>query len=166
MNESQYYPDATQRIRDLMRDTFGDYFNVYYLGMPNELIPEAAYPCCIVHKPKGNIRLGATGQDKSASEIQIHFLLNKSDAVNASGDTDVTMRKLQLMVEGRDPTTGSWSKGTALDALRTHLTLGNTNINLDADIEYEVIPTDGDTNISQATIGILTSEIISVNRIN
>ncbi len=163
MDDSAVYKDATTRIYELMQATFADRLKMYYLGMPNDLIPEANFPCLIVHKVAGNISLGATGEDRSRSQIAVIIYLNQADDLNQSGNVAVSMRKLQKLVEGRDPTTGAWLAGTALNALRTQITLTNTSIELDADVNYEVLERDeGLTAISKATIEIITTERVSV----
>lgn len=162
IDDTNYYMPAQGRLLQLMRDTFGEKFNVYYDGMPDNAPPESAYPCCVVHKQAGTVQAGATGQDAMRSQINIHFLLNGSDTVNASGDVNLTKKKLENMIEARDPATGQWRTGTAMYALATQLTLGSTTVELDRDFQYDMTYRQELPTIVECVIQIIAVEKIPV----
>jgi hypothetical protein len=164
--ESEYYSDATSRVLQLLKDTFGESKFNWFDGVPTEDLPEGAFPCVIVHKLASTVELGATGQDKMRSQINVHFLLNEADDVNAltaSGDQgNLTQKKLRQMIEGRDPATGQWKQGTALWALRTKIRLEGTTVELNADVQYDATPRPDLPTINEAIIQVIATELISV----
>lgn len=166
MSDSGYLPDASTRLIRLMKQTFGDRFREYFDGIPNEELPEGAFPCVIVHKVTGSVESGATGTDVMRSQINIHFLLNQADDVNASGSQDVTLKRLRQMIEGRSDETRSWQPGTALHALRSNITLEELTLELDTDVQYDVTPRFELPSITEATIQIITREFVPVGARN
>ena len=170
-NETNLIKDPPALILDLMRATFGDRFNAYFLGSPT-MIPEATYPCCIVQfQTSNNTVTGApTGHDSVSELITIHFLENSKDNENATDSEDTSIRKIYDYVQGRDPSTGWYRSDTALYALRTNLDLttratGYRNvIDHDIDTNYNVTPRQSMPTIIEAVITVVTRERIPVNR--
>ena len=163
-SEAQYYMDGVARLADLMKDTYKDQLKEYYVGLPEFEPPAAAYPCCIVHKIAGKIGSERTGEDYMMSQINIHILFSSSADTKNPQPGDVTMRKLQLFVEGRDPDSRQWKAGTALHALRTNLSLSDDmSLTLDEDIQYDATTYDSVT-IKEAIIQVIVKERVSVPR--
>lgn len=158
---SEYYDDAPTRILQAMRDTLGKGYN-YFDGPPNEELPEAAFPCVIVHKVDGDVSLGASSQDVIDSRINVHVLLNQADDINAAMQGDTTAKRLRYLIEGRDPVTAQWKEGTVMHQLRTHITLENVTVELAAAIAYDTTPRPDLPTITEAIIQLTTREWVTV----
>lgn len=171
MDQTEFIKDPPALLIDLMRKTFGDRFNAYFLGSPT-MIPEGAYPCCIVQfQTSTNSVTGApTGHDSVSELITIHFLENSKDSADATDAEETSIRKIYDYVQGRDPSSGWYRPDTALYALRTNLDLttsatGYRNvIDHDIDTNYNVTPRQDMPTIIEAVITIVTRERIPVNR--
>lgn len=173
MDPTTLIKDPPALVLDLMKATFGDYFNDYFLGSPT-VLGESAYPCLIVQfQSSNNSVTGApTGHDTVGEKITIHFLENSKDDANASDETETTIRRMYQYVQGRDPATGWYKNGSALYALRMNLDLttgsatGYRNvIDHDIDTNYDVIPRTNQPTIVEAVITIVTRERIPVERV-
>lgn len=155
------YPDAQTSVLNLMRRTFGDLFNAYFDGRPDN-IPKSAFPCIAVQYMTPVVTFGGVGTDDMVSPVVISVLINSQDYVEESAEVDTTMRKLKDIVQGR-AADGGWLPNTVMGALRTNITLDNTIVNLDEmTVEYNQTPAEDDTWIKEATITITTNEIIVV----
>lgn len=169
MDDSQYYKDPSLQIMDLMKATFGAYYN-YYLGGPTVDFPKAAYPVCVVQpiQSSNTTNGAATGQDRVRELIKIIFLEESNDTADASEDKDMTMRLLYNKIQGRDPASGLYSPGTAMFALRTNLTLNSgstsfqTTLDHDIQIDYDIIPRQDRPTVLEALLTIVTDERITV----
>jgi hypothetical protein len=119
-DQTEYIKDPPALVLDLMRATFKDRFNAYFLGSPT-MIAEAAYPCCIVQfqTSTNSIQGAPTGHDSVSELITIHFLENSKDEAGASDTEMTTIRKIYDYVQGRDPSTGWYRPDTAMYALRS-----------------------------------------------
>lgn len=171
MDQTEYIKDPPALILDLMKTTFADRFQAYFLGSPT-MIAEAAYPCCIVQfqKSTNSVTGAPTGHDSVSELITIHFLENSKDQAGASDEEDTTIRKIYDYVQGRDPTTGWYRPDTAMYALRTNLDLKTSStgyrnvIDHDIDTNYDVVPRGELPTIVEAVITIVARERIPVVR--
>lgn len=168
MQPSIQYPDAAQRIMQLMKSTFGPegkIFNAYFLGVPNNFImPAAAYPVLIVQKASGEFRVGPTMADDITENVYIHIVVNTSTGIGAPQDDNTVMRQLQTLVEGRDPSTGYLLPTSVMYALRTYITLQSDNvpgivpINNNVRITYDATQQSKSLNTREAVIDITVDE--------
>lgn len=169
-NDATYYKDPPQLILNLMKDTFGNRFNHYYLGGPTVNFADAAYPVCIVQsiQSSNTIKGAPTGTDSIGELIHIHFLEQSKDNANSSDEVDTTMRTLYQKIQGRDPANGFYLAGTALFALRSNLTLKSgdtgfqTTIDHDINVDYNIIPRRDRDTIVEAQIAVVTRERVIV----
>lgn len=165
MDNSNTYRDTVSRIVELLQQTFGEYFKVYYKGLPSQTPPEAAYPCVIVYKQQGNFEQGATMTDDVNETIMIHLMSNRLDGVGSDGTVDTVMRQLEDMVEGRDYGTAEFKQGTLMHALRYNLTLDASVIDSTAAVSYETTPRRDMAFIAEADVQLkLTLRVTVLNR--
>ena len=88
------------------------------------------------------------------------------DDIGKSESEVVTKKKLERLVEGRDPVTKQYQKGTLLGVLREKFTLGNTIMEQNVDIEYPNGVRSEELITLEAHITIATEELIQVqNRV-
>jgi len=161
---AQVYQDVFTRIMTLMKTTFGDTFKAYYEGDPME-IPKANLPCIIMETQSGRAQLDATSTDRIQSQINIRLIFNKEDDYNASPTQDLTEKKLRIMVEGRDATSGEYLPNSVIGALRVNFTLRSHVIENDIDWEYSPQPRANGLVTSEALVQVLAVErIIVTNR--
>lgn len=156
------YKDVMTRVMNLMKATFGATFNAYYEGDPIQ-IPKANLPCMIIEVQAGRVQLDATSTDRFQTQINIRPVFDKSDDFGASDTQDLTERKLRVLVEGRDPSTGQFLPNSILGALRTNFTLQSNLIENDVDWEYSPQPRPGDLVTSEALVQIVAIERIIVS---
>lgn len=158
------YPDAAQRIMDLIKTTFGSTFT-YFLGMPDTLIPpQDAYPCVVVDKDSGTFKVGPTTADDITERVFVYVLVDVKTGFGSPDDDNTVKRQLQTYIEGRDPTTGQLLPNTFMFALRTNLTLSDQDvpaivtINNDIDISYNSAQRPNMPETQEAVIDILVTE--------
>lgn len=156
------YRSPFDSIMELMRDTFGESFNAYYEGDPIQ-IPKANLPCIIMEMQAGRTQLDATSTDRIQNQINIRLVFNKEDDYNASDTKDLTERKLRILVEGRDPSSGQYLPNSVVGALRTHLTLSSSTIENDIDWQYDLQPRTADLTTSEALVQVLAIQRVIVN---
>lgn len=161
MEGNQIYKDAFTRIYELMRQTFDGVFKEFYEGDPID-IPKASLPCMIIETQAGRTNLDATSTDRFQTQINIRLVFSKSDDFGASGDRDLTERKLRLLVEGRDRSTNQFLPNSVLGALRTNFTLRSNLIENDIDWEYNIQPRPNMTVTSEALVQVVAIERIIV----
>jgi hypothetical protein len=157
MDEPQIRLDGAQTIRNLLLSTFGSVFTTYYIGAPGE-IPEAALPCVIIQRVHTSYRAGATMTDDVTEDIMVHILDNGKNSWGAPDDDDTAMRKLQNLVEGRDPVTGAPLKTSIIYALRQNITFTSTIIDNDIDVNYDVTTRPDAPTLVEAIITVKTVE--------
>jgi hypothetical protein len=161
------YPDASQRIMSLMRSTFGaegDIFASYYLGLPDFFIPpQDAFPMMIVDKVGGTYKVGPTTADDITEEVYIHILVDIKSGFGKPEPDSTVKRQLQVLVEGRDPSTGYLLPTSVLSALRTNITLNSTavpgliTINQNVEVSYDAPPR---PNLSETREAVVSVSVI------
>lgn len=165
MDNQQAFKDSVNRILDLVRNTYGGQFRQFYEGDPIQ-ISDINLPCVVVEKISGNVQLDATSTDLITEQIMIKLVFNKRDDLGAANDVDFTERRLRLMVEGRDPTTGYFVPTSLMYILRTNITLGGAVIDSSIDVNYDVNPRPEEMFTSEAQIMItITERVIIPNRV-
>lgn len=150
------YFDSTANILQLLKDNFGGsgYFKEFYEGDPI-LIGQSSLPAICVHKTHGEWGLGPTQFDELTEEVTVKVILNKKDDFGGSGNSDLTERKLRVLVEGRDDTTGNLLPESVLGVLRTKLTsVANLTLDQGTTVDYGVVPRPDEVITSEAHVTI------------
>jgi hypothetical protein len=140
VEDEQLYKDGPQRIREVLKETFGDYFVAYFLGEPEELGLHQL-PCIMISEKQGRIDSGAVGTDNVTETIKITLAVNKLDDIGAADDeVELTERKLQKLVKAQDPATGRYLPNTVAYALRRHITMreGVVQSRLETDFDINI----------------------------
>lgn len=163
------YPDAAQRIMALVKQTFGDIFNLYVIGLPDDLIiPTDAFPCVIVDKTDGTYTIGATTSDDITESVRVHVFVDTKTGLGSPDNDDTVKRQLQTLIEGRDPNTGLLLPTSLMYAIRTHLTLsskvvpGAATINNDVRIMYEAAKRPNMPETREAIVQITVTERLDI----
>lgn len=160
--------DYIDRLRILLRDTFGAQFKAYFEGNPD--IPDPRYlPCVCVYELNERPDTDATETDQNIHNVMVRVILDKRDddgANLADPEVNMTERRLRKMVGGRDPVTGLRAENTFLFALRTNLTLGDYVLGNQPYVEYgSVLNQEMKPITTEAHITLtLTERIIIENR--
>lgn len=143
MDGQTSYPDAAQRIMNIVQATCGTRFT-YFLGLPDQAIfPEDAFPVIVVDKTVGTFEVGPTTADDITEAVYIHLILDLKTGMGGPDTVNTVKRQLQLFVEGRDPATGYLATNTIMYALRSNLTLnsapvpGQVTINNNIRVAYD-----------------------------
>ncbi len=166
------YPDAAARIMNLVQSVYGPAGNIihgYSLGVPdpnNILLGKDAFPYIIVDKTAGTYSLknAPTSTDDVTEHVYIHLLVDAVAGLGAPDSVDTVKRQLQLLIEGRDPTTGYLLPNTLMYGLRTYITLqsqavpGIVTINSDISISYDNPPRPNMAETREAVIDITVTE--------
>ncbi len=138
---SSAYEDNVQRILNLMKDTFGDTFKIYYDGDP-EAIPLFNLPCIIVTQTGDETTAGSWQQDDIEDRLTIKIVLNKKDDWdgNKVDPLNMTERKIRDFVAERDQATGLYLPRTVKGAIRTMALNGITAVAGTMNVEYGINP--------------------------
>lgn len=149
---AEKHTEITQRILELMRDTFPGEFKEFYDGDPDQ-IPTFNLPCIVVDQTNDDTERGAWDQDDVTETIIIKVIYNKEDDYSDNVDPlNLTSRKIRRAVAARDPETGEYAPNTIKYAIRQFATEGITAIATSMSVSYGLVPRlEGD-------IGILTQE--------
>jgi hypothetical protein len=161
MDESHVYLDGAQRLKTAVEAKFGAMFN-YFIGTPLIMPPEAAYPVMIFQKVSGHVEVGASGADDLTEQILIQIIFNDKEGYGTPDDDDTVMRKIFTLVEGRDPTSGTYLADTIMYVIRKNLTLSSTVIDHAEDINYDVTTQQDQSTLAEAIITVKFSERIIV----
>lgn len=121
--QALYAPDTTIRLIEQFKTAFGDYFKTYFEATPTTPPSDADYPVLIVQKLRNQAVVGPTSTDNLTERIAITVAINQADDVGSANIRTTTMRKLEHLVEGLDPSTNQYKTDTVLYVIRTHLTL-------------------------------------------
>ena len=164
--EDAPYKDVSTYVLELLRGQYGDYFNAYFDGDPEEIGISMLPALCVV-AGSSRIRQGATGQDRVQQELIIKIILNKMDDFGAPETADLTEKKLRNLVLAR-AADGTWDTSAMAYYLRTQLSMNNTVVGNDIDIDpvTALRPTDQGRGVPMVTselhISILTEQIVNV----
>lgn len=160
--------DHIDRIRNLLRDTFGTQFKAYFEGNPDVIDPRYL-PCVCIYEMNERPDDDATETDQNIHTVMVRVCLDKrnDDGSNfADPEVNMTERRLRLLVSARDPITNLRSENTFLFALRTNLTLGDYVIGNHGYVEYgSVLDANMKPITTEAHITLtLTERVIIYNR--
>lgn len=140
-DKNNYYKDGVARVLDILKDTFGDYFKMYYDDELSE-VPESNLPCVMVSEGTGTVSSGATGTDNVTEQIVIIVSLNTKDDFGASAVENLTGSRLRRIVKGQYPEghakAGQYHEKTVMYALRKHYTLDDAVINNAVETDFSV----------------------------
>lgn len=137
MDESKYYQGGPERIIELLKAEFGNYFKAYMNGLADD-IPESLLPCVMVSLDAGDVTAGSTAHDVIDEAIVIVIAINKKDHIGSSGLTNEADLHLRRLVLGIDPSTRQWHQNSIMGVLRTNFTLNEGAVN--NDMTYEFAP--------------------------
>lgn len=164
MNEADIYKDVSRRLFDMMSEKFKGTFKMFYLGAPGFLPVEDALPCLIIHAADATPSLDATGLDNMVETIIISLIYSEKPDFNSpeSQYQNTTLRKMQNLVQARDPVTLEWKSGTIMEAIRTNYTLDDSTLGSKPVINYNLNPIPEAPTILEATITLKVESLIQV----
>lgn len=162
MDLGEAYLDGAQRLKNAIEGKFGKLFNAYFIGSPADIIPDAAMPAIVFQKVRGTVKISATQTDDLTEVVLVHLLVNGKDGFGSPDDDNTVMRQLQTLVEGRDPNTQDYLPTSIMGVIRTNLTIGETIINHDEEINYDVTPRPNQPTVVEAIITVTIYERVLV----
>lgn len=154
------YQNIVERILDVLKANFGDYFKAYYDGDPI-LIGQSSLPAIAIDMEEEKYDLGPTGFDNNGQQVVIKLIMNKKDDFGADDKTDQTGKKLRILAAGRSAN-GLLLPESVVGALRTDFTLAETLLDQEISIKYGVMPRPEDVITAEAHITIVTRELQEV----
>lgn len=164
MDQSQalYAPDTTTHLIKLFQATFDDYFKTYWEAWPSNIPPTADFPLVIIQKQAGKAVIGPTSTDEITETFIVTIMLNKADDAGSSNVRTTTMRKLQNLIEGQDPTSLQYKPDTFLYVLRSYLTQQTWLLDSDVSIKYNQVPLQDLPTMAVADISVTTQRRVIV----
>lgn len=170
MDKQQLFAkDTTQRLYELLNQQFGDTYTIFN-GMPLTPPVKTEMPCIVIDRKNASAVLGPTETDEVNEMTEIWVMLSLADEVGSPDDNRThTKRKLELFVQGQDPTTKQYRTDTLYYVMRTYLTLQVPDfyiINSNIQTVYDTgILQDGITNVAASTTTMTTwHRVIVPNR--
>lgn len=129
------------RVFELIRDNNPDgLIKEFYYGVPDDGYPADTLPCIVGEPIRTEILQGPTGMDFIVQTVTLRIIYNKLDEMGRSMTEAPSLRKIQEVVEGIDPTTGEYDTRTLVGVLRKNFTLHANNTNQKMIIEYGNVP--------------------------
>lgn len=130
-NDADFYKDGVDRVIELLRNTFGDFFKAYYDDEVEE-VPESNLPCVMVRETISQVAAGATGTDDVDEQIVIIVALNRKDDLGGDNTKNLTGTKLRRIIKGRYPADHAtkpkqYKEKTIMYVLRQNFTLATNN---------------------------------------
>jgi len=167
-SQSEYAKDTVVGLIELFQTNFGDVFKSYWEATPTSQPPDVDFPLVIVQKMSGKATLGPTSTDDDTETIVITVMLNMADDIGSANVRTTTMRHLQNLIEGQDPSTNQYKTGTFFYILRTYLTLLQSSGNIwlidsDISVKYDQVPRKDMPAISIADITMTTQRRVIVS---
>lgn len=135
LNDENYYQGGPERVLELLRATFGDYFKGYFNGLADD-IPTSYLPCVMVGVDVGDISASSTAHDKITETMVVVVCVNKKDHVGPQGTTDLADLHLRRLVMGIDPDTRQYLEQSIMGVLRTNFTLGDGAVDNQMSVEF------------------------------
>jgi hypothetical protein len=163
-NEQVYKITVAERVRDLIRDVFGDDFKLYRVGDPIR-IGQSNLPAIFVTETALEIAQDATGYDALIHSLTIQVVYNKKDEMGRPIEGNTLDTILDNIVYGRDPSTDEYAAKSVLGILRTNFTLDGMTIQQEVTTRKTlVIRTNSEEDTTaEATIEVEVHELQAVN---
>ena len=111
------------KIRDLIKDTFGDLFKGYWIDSPN-LVIFSELPALFVAPITSSINVADTGRDEQTYTIDLGIIIDAKQELLKYKKEMVGTQFLTEIMEAKD-SSGQLNTNTILYVLRNNLTLGS-----------------------------------------
>lgn len=163
-NEVVYKITVAEKVRDLIKSVFGDYFHLYRVGDPIR-VGQSDLPAILVTETALQVAQDATGYDALIHSLVIQVVFNKKDEMGRPVEGNTLDTILDNLVYGRDPETDEYNEKSILGILRTNYTLENMTIQQDVSVRKTLVlrsNSEEDTT-AEATIDIEVHELQAVN---
>lgn len=138
-----YNETTSDKIKRILEDwDNANFFQKYFYGYDTQMeIPLEEIPAVIINPINTRFAQGPTGADLITERVDILVMINKKDYMDEQDDETISWKKkLELMVQGQDPTTQFWDNTTILGALRNKFTLENYIFNQEGSVDYGTTP--------------------------
>lgn len=163
-NEITYKITVAEKVRDLIKDVFGDQFKLYRVGDPIRL-GQSELPAILVTETALLVAQDATGYDALVHSLTIQVVYNKKDELGRPVEGNTLDTILDNIVYGRDPSDDEYAEKSILGILRTNYTMDNMTIQQNVGVRKTlVIRTNSEEDTTaEATIEIEVHELQAVN---
>lgn len=151
IDKSGFQTTLTKHILQLLKDNVpSGIFATYYDGDP-VVIPQENYPAICVVKKRSTITARAMGVDDKVEYFNLVLAFDKRQEFDKSADEVVLQETMELLAEGIDEVTGTYSQASVVGILRNKFSLEGWIFNSSQDITYPLNPNRG-TVLSQECI--------------
>ena len=118
----------------------------------------------VIHATGGPVTMDMTGTDTMTETIIISLIYSEKPDFNnpISQYQNTTLRKIQNLVQARDPVTLEWKAGTIMEAIRTNFTLDDSVLTNKPVINYNLSPIPEAPTILEASITMTVESLIPV----
>lgn len=137
MDADNFYKGPPERVLEILRNVFGDYFKEYFNGLVDDL-PESLLPCVMASTVDGETGNDSTATDAITETVAIVVAINKKDYIGPQDGINRADLEMRRLVMGQDPNTGQYLPRTIMYALRKYFTLQNSVV--DNRISFEFAP--------------------------
>lgn len=110
------------KIRDLIKETFGDSFNEYWIDDPN-LVPSSSLPCVCIAPISTEINIADTARDLYTHTIDVIVIVDAKQELKKFKNEVIGVQFLTEKMEEKT-SAGALQENTILYILRNNLTLG------------------------------------------
>lgn len=162
---NQYRITVAEKIRDLVKDTFGNHFRLYRVGDPI-IIPNSELPAVLITETGLEVAQDATGYDALIHSITMQVVYSKKDELGRPVDGNTLDTILDNIVYGRDPSTNEYADKSIMGVLRKNFTLdSNTTIQQEVSVRKTLVvrTASQEDTTAEATIEIEVHELQVVN---
>lgn len=138
LNTTDYALTVSDQIKEFLKTAqYGDLFQYFFYGNPEEGIPSNQCPCVVVVKEDAEISQGPTGMDFISENILIRVVLSKREFLEEGPSDEVlTQREFEQLCQGIDATTGLYTANSIVGILRNNFTLSQTVTNQTIKVSY------------------------------
>lgn len=162
MDTQTYLKDATDRVLEVLKDTFGDYFKAYINGIMPE-VPESLCPLVMATSSDGEIEADATGTDLITEKIVIILVVNQKDFIGAGSDaTAMADVEIRRKVYAQDPTSRQYLPHTVMYALRRNFTLNDGAVDNRVSFDFTPVQRGQDYFTQEATLTLYVKRVALV----
>lgn len=161
MDTQTYLKDATDRVLEILKDAFGDYFKVYVNGIMTE-IPESQCPLVMATSSDGEISADATGTDAITEKLVIVMVVNQKDFIGGGDAAALADIEIRRKVYAQDPTTKQYLPHTIMYALRRNFTLDDGVVDNTISFDFSPVQRGSDFFTQEATLTLYIKRLAMV----
>jgi hypothetical protein len=141
--EPEYAETTIDKLIRILKDWDNPhFFKKWIYGDDSDLLAALdELPCIVISLSGTDVQQGPTGRDELVETVRINLILNRTQYMDTYDENTVGWRKkLELMVQGQNPTGNQYDPTTILGTIRTNFTLNNSITNQIIKVRYGEVP--------------------------